>query len=79
MSLFGSLFGDDGDRGPFDQPPADPSGLADPWYQLGPEAPWLAHAHVRLPLARMQAARDPSPRNLLELYLAERDADPWDR
>jgi hypothetical protein len=52
--------------------------LADSWYQM-PEAPWLAHAHVRPGLARMQAAADPSPRNLLELFLAERDADPWDR
>ena len=77
MSLFG-LFDDGADRNPFDQPPADPSGLADPWYQL-PDAVWLRHAHVRPGLARMQAASDPSPRNLLELFLAERDADPWDR
>jgi hypothetical protein len=77
MSLFG-LFGQDDSRGPFNQPPADPSGVADPWYHL-PDAPWLAHAHVRPRLALMQAARDPPPRNLLELYLAERDADPWDR
>jgi hypothetical protein len=64
-------------RDPFDRPPTAPSGAADPLYRAVPMAEWYERAHVSLPLAQMQAAQDPSPHNLLELFLAERDAEPW--
>jgi hypothetical protein len=66
-------------RDPFYRPPAAPSGGADPLYSAVPMAEWYEKAHVRLPLAQMQAAEDePEPAGWLELFLAERDAMPWE-
>ena len=65
-------------RDPFYRPPAAPSGAADPLYSAVPMAEWYARAHVSLPLARMQADQDPAPATWLELFLAERDAAPWE-
>jgi hypothetical protein len=65
-------------RDPFYRPPASPSGAADPLYSAVPFAEWYERAHLSLPLAQMQAARDPEPASWLELFVAEEEAGFWD-